>query len=214
MFSIRRATCGDFLEIQKCNLTCLPENYPIKYFLQHHLKWPQLTYVCSVAGRVVGYVMGKIDDEDNPKLAHGHITSVAVHRDYRGMGIAEALMQQVLQEMRVTYGLPSCKLNVRVSNAGAQHVYKDMLGFELERLDKGYFQDKEDSQFLSCDFTKPEVLSRLRPIIACLDEADDSEEDISISINGKPVITKESCRAQIEEMLKDEQPSSHVVEEV
>lgn len=214
MFSIRRATCGDFLEIQKCNLTCLPENYPIKYFLQHHLKWPQLTYVCSVAGKVVGYVMGKIDDEDNPKLAHGHITSVAVHRDYRSMGIAEALMQQVLQEMRTTYGLPSCKLNVRVSNAGAQHVYKDMLGFELERLDEGYFQDKEDSQFLNCDFTKPEVLNKLRPTIACLDEADDSEEDVFISINGKPVITKESCKAQLEEMLRDEQPISSVVEEV
>lgn len=158
--------------------------------------------------------MGKIDDEDNPKQAHGHITSVAVHRDYRGMGIAEALMQQVLQEMRTTYGLPSCKLNVRVSNAGAQHVYKDMLGFELERLDEGYFQDKEDSQFLNCDFTKPEVLAKLRPIIGCLDELDDSEEDISISINGKPVITKESCKIQIKNLLQDDQPLSSAVEEM
>ena len=67
---------------------------------------------------------------------------------------------------------------------------------------------------ISCDFTKPEVLNKLRPTIACLDEADDSEEDIFISINGKPVITKESCKAQLEEMLRDEQPISSAVEEV
>lgn len=58
------------------------------------------------------------------------------------------------------------------------------------------------------------MLAKLRPIIGCLDELDDSEEDISISINGKPVITKESCKIQIKNLLQDDQPLSSAVEEM
>ncbi|TNJ27102.1 putative N-terminal acetyltransferase complex ARD1 subunit [Giardia muris] len=172
MFCIRRAECGDFPAIQRCNLACLPENYPLKYFLQHALKWPQLTYLCETMDGVVGYAMGKLDDEEDPVKAHGHITSVAVRRDWRGLGIAEALMQQVLGEMRSTYGVTSCKLNVRVSNAGAQRLYKDRLGFTVEKVDRVYFQDHEDSQFLTCELP---LSKGLRPIIACFLNAAETE---------------------------------------
>jgi hypothetical protein len=34
--------------IQTCNITNLPENYFLKYYLYHALTWPQLSFVAVV----------------------------------------------------------------------------------------------------------------------------------------------------------------------
>ena len=43
--SIRNARVDDLFEMQTCNLSCLPENYQMKYYFYHMLSWPQLLYV-------------------------------------------------------------------------------------------------------------------------------------------------------------------------
>ena len=48
--------------MQKANLTCLPENYQLKYYMYHIMTWPQLSYVAEVNGRIVGYVLAKMYD--------------------------------------------------------------------------------------------------------------------------------------------------------
>lgn len=59
--NIRCATTDDLLNIQHCNLQCLPENYQMKYYLYHALSWPQLSYVAEdEKGRIVGYVLAKM----------------------------------------------------------------------------------------------------------------------------------------------------------
>lgn len=94
MVQIRRATMGDLLAMQSCNLMCLPENYQLKYYLYHALSWPQLLFVAvdePVEGddgepRVVGYVLAKMDEEaaDGKQAGlRGHITSLAVARSHR-----------------------------------------------------------------------------------------------------------------------------------
>lgn len=51
----------DLLNIQHCNLLCLPENYQMKYYFYHELSWPQLSYVAEdEEGRIVGYVLAKM----------------------------------------------------------------------------------------------------------------------------------------------------------
>ena len=51
----------DLLNMQHCNLLCLPENYQMKYYFYHALSWPQLSYVAEDdCGRVVGYVLAKM----------------------------------------------------------------------------------------------------------------------------------------------------------
>ena len=32
----------DLLNVQHCNLLCLPENYQMKYYFYHGLSWPQV----------------------------------------------------------------------------------------------------------------------------------------------------------------------------
>ena len=47
--------------MQHCNLSCLPENYQMKYYFYHSLSWPQLLYVAQdQKGKIVGYVLAKM----------------------------------------------------------------------------------------------------------------------------------------------------------
>ena len=91
MVCIRPATLDDLWEMQHCNLMCLPENYQMKYYLYHSLSWPQLLHVAESDGKIVGYVLAKLD-EDSAEV-HGHITSLAVLRT-RKLGIAAKLMKR------------------------------------------------------------------------------------------------------------------------
>lgn len=73
---------------------CLPENYQLKYYFYHILSWPQLSYVAHEKdGSIVGYVLAKMEEE-SPEDIHGHVTSVAVKRTHRRLGLAEKLMKQ------------------------------------------------------------------------------------------------------------------------
>lgn len=33
------------MNMQHCNLLCLPENYQMKYYFYHGLSWPQVTLI-------------------------------------------------------------------------------------------------------------------------------------------------------------------------
>lgn len=71
MVNIRMATVNDLIEMQQCNLWCLPENYQMKYYFYHILSWPQLLWVAEdFDGRIVGYVLAKME-EDETKPPHG-----------------------------------------------------------------------------------------------------------------------------------------------
>lgn len=73
--------------MQACNLQNLPENYQMKYYLYHALSWPSLLYVAEDdSGKIVGYVMAKMEDENESEAVHGHITSISVLRSHRKLG--------------------------------------------------------------------------------------------------------------------------------
>jgi len=83
MVSIRVAKPEDLMNMQHCNLLCLPENYQMKYYFYHGLSWPQLSFVAEDAkGKIVGYVLAKMEEESE-EVPHGHITSLAVQRSHR-----------------------------------------------------------------------------------------------------------------------------------
>ncbi len=84
----------DLHQMQHCNLWCLPENYTFKYYFFHYLSGPQMLYVAVDSGRVVGYVMAKVEESETaPEVLHGHITSISVLRSHRRLGIANKLMR-------------------------------------------------------------------------------------------------------------------------
>ena len=77
MVTVRLAKPSDLLNMQHCNLLCLPENYQMKYYFYHGLSWPQLSFVAEdeLTGKIVGYVLAKME-EDPDDVPHGHITSL------------------------------------------------------------------------------------------------------------------------------------------
>lgn len=83
MVTIRAAKPQDLMNMQHCNLLCLPENYQMKYYFYHGLSWPQLSFVAEDSKkRIVGYVLAKMEEESE-EVPHGHITSLAVQRSHR-----------------------------------------------------------------------------------------------------------------------------------
>lgn len=156
--NIRQAVPEDLLAIQACNLACLPENYQMKYYFYHILSWPQLMFVAEDAnGRIVGYVLSKMEEEFY--IVHGHITSLAVLRPYRKMGLARRLMQCAHSAMKETFEAEYVSLHVRKSNAAAKHLYIETLGYEIHDVEAKYYADAEDAYDMRCNFQSKGTVS-------------------------------------------------------
>ncbi len=74
------------------------------------------------------YLFREDDSEDN-LIPHGHITSLAVKRSHRRLGIAQKLMEQASRAMVENFNAKYVSLHVRVSNRAALHLYQNTLGF-------------------------------------------------------------------------------------
>ena len=68
-------------------------------------------------------------EEDPEDVPHGHITSLAVRRTYRRLGLAQKLMNQASRAMVENFQSRYVSLHVRISNRAALHLYKNTLGF-------------------------------------------------------------------------------------
>ncbi|KAI9892227.1 MAG: N-terminal acetyltransferase A complex catalytic subunit ard1 [Vezdaea aestivalis] len=192
---IRPLRSVDLPFVQSTNITNLPENYFLKYYLYHLLTWPQLSYVavdCSAPkkrpgdpDKIVGYVLAKMEEEPSDGVTHGHITSLSVMRTHRRLGLAEGLMRQSLidaeKAMVETFGAKYVSLHVRVSNVAALHLYRDTLGFSVEKTESKYYADGEDAYGMRQD------LAGLAEIVKkAVDEAkEDGDEGEEVGNVGK-----------------------------
>ncbi|MCJ1255571.1 N-terminal acetyltransferase A complex catalytic subunit ard1 [Lignoscripta atroalba] len=167
---IRVLTPTDIPHVQSTNITNLPENYFLKYYLYHALSWPQLSYVAVDTSRpkrtpydppkIVGYVLAKMEEEPADGVQHGHITSLSVMRTHRRLGLAEKLMRQSQRAMVESYGAQYVSLHVRVSNIAALQLYRDTLGFKVEKVEAKYYADNEDAYSMKMDlgFIREQVM--------------------------------------------------------
>ena len=150
MVSIRPANMEDLLKMQNCNLWCLPENYTFKYYYYHILSWPHLLYVADDDGQIVGYVLAKLDDDNETKddTVKGHITSISVLRTYRKLGLASKLMEATHRAMKNIYEAQKVSLHVRCSNRAALGLYKYRLKYDEADIEAGYYADGEDAYYM------------------------------------------------------------------
>ncbi|KAJ3010333.1 N-alpha-acetyltransferase 10 [Thoreauomyces humboldtii] len=131
-------------------------------YIYHALSWPQLSYVAEDhKGRVVGYVLAKMEEEPG-QVPHGHITSLAVMRNWRRLGIAEKLMTQSQKAMAEAFLAQYVSLHVRKSNRAALQLYRDTLKFTVNDIEKAYYADGEDAyamrkQLIGEDTSKPKL---------------------------------------------------------
>jgi N-alpha-acetyltransferase 10/11 len=101
----------------------------------------------------VGYVLAKM--EEDAKVPHGHITSLAVAKTNRKCGIATNLMKFAHARMQESFQAEYCSLHVRYTNRAAFHLYSETLGYEISDIERGYYADGEDAYAMKCVFAKP-----------------------------------------------------------
>ncbi|WP_077369648.1 ribosomal protein S18-alanine N-acetyltransferase [Anaerosalibacter sp. Marseille-P3206] len=94
--------------------------------------------VAEADGKIVGYGgIWLIIDE-------GHITNIAVHKDYRGLGIGKKIIEGLIDVCSVR-NIRAMTLEVRKSNEVAKNLYKQYGFKEYGIRPKYYADDNEDA---------------------------------------------------------------------
>ena len=78
-----------------------------------------------------------------------HISTIAVHPDWRGRGLGELLLLTAL-EKALTQRASSVTLEMRVSNDVARRLYHKY-GFQLQGTLTRYYRDGEDAQLMAVE---------------------------------------------------------------
>lgn len=120
-------------EVAAIEAVCFSEPWSEQAYLEACEKEDYL-YLVAVdeAGHAVG-MCGLIIG-----LFEAEVMNVAVHPDYRGLGIAQKLMS-ALMEAGASRGVKEYTLEVRVSNVAAIHVY-EAHGFVSEGIRPGFYR--------------------------------------------------------------------------
>lgn len=102
------------------------------------------TVVVSDDGNIIGYGgLWLVIDE-------AHITNVAIHPEYRRLGIARALIKTMMNKAS-SKNISGMTLEVRESNIAARNLYQS-LGFEKGGLRKGYYPDNGENAIIMWNF--------------------------------------------------------------
>jgi ribosomal-protein-alanine N-acetyltransferase len=144
-FRLRFFKRDDLGAVMDINLKILPENYTPGFFLELYRNYPKTFIVAEVEGRIVGYVMCRIERAISLRgfLTRGHVVSIAVLPNYRRRGIGTALMEKAMEGM-IEYGAKEAYLEVRTSNIPAMNLYRK-LGFRVTNRILHYYFDGEDA---------------------------------------------------------------------
>jgi ribosomal-protein-alanine acetyltransferase len=103
--------------------------------------------------RVIGYVGFR------RRSAETHISTIAVHPDWRGKGLGELLLLTAL-EKGLELGAHVVSLEVRDSNHVAQNLYRKY-GFRLAGIHRGYYRDGENAWLMKSQVHRDAYRARL-----------------------------------------------------
>jgi ribosomal-protein-alanine N-acetyltransferase len=112
--------------------------------------------------RVIGYVGIRLRD------AGTHISTIAIHPDWRGNGLGELLLLTVIeQSTRMERGIVT--LEVRPSNKTAQRLYQKY-GFRFTGIHEGYYRDGENAWLMAVEIDRKIYRKRLAELRQALEE--------------------------------------------
>jgi [ribosomal protein S18]-alanine N-acetyltransferase len=107
-----------------------------------------LVIVHATLDKVIGYIVFWLIGEEV------QINNVAVHPDFRRLGIAEQVLRQVIEQARWK-GVNFIALEVRPSNRGALGLYKK-IGFRMLGVRKKYYTNPAEDAFVLGLHIRPE----------------------------------------------------------
>ena len=153
---LRRCELSDIIPVMEINLRTLPEHYS-DYFYESLLEeLPEAFIVAEISGKIVGYIMCKIEHgfSNFKKLGFvkkGHVVSVAVIDEHRCKGFGSVLVDEALKGVKIRQ-CSELYLEVRCSNTDAVRLY-EKLGFSVMQRLKAYYRDGEDAYVMAIDFS-------------------------------------------------------------
>ena len=104
-------------------------------------------------------------------------------RTHRRLGIAERLMRLSQRAMAEVFNASYVSLHVRMSNTAALRLYRDTLGFEIEKIEAKYYADGEDAYAMRMDLTGLQVKNVSEA--GRKEEEDDKDEGGEVGSLGK-----------------------------
>lgn len=151
---IRRAGASDLISVMEINLKTLPEHYSDYFYESLLAELPEAFLVAEIGNKHVGYIMCKTEFgfSNFKKLGFvkkGHVVSIAVLDAYRRRGIANALVEESVNGVK----LRNCDefyLEVRCSNNAAVRLY-EKLGFSIRQQLNSYYRDGEDAYLMAIE---------------------------------------------------------------
>lgn len=146
--SFRKMMLADVPAVYRVESDAFPAPWSFEAFEQEMLRNEYAYYLLAESDdEVIGYAgMWLILDES-------HITNVAVLGTFRGRGIGELLMREMM-ERAAANGARTMTLEVRVTNEPALNLYRK-LGFRDGGIRRGYYTDNgEDALVMWTELMK------------------------------------------------------------
>lgn len=154
-YLIRRCEMKDLEAVVNVNIDTLPEHYSDYFFESTLRELPESFIVAELEGKIVGYIMCKIEYgfSNFRKLGFvkkGHVVSVAVLEEHRSKGLGKALMLEGINGI-INRRCDEIYLEVRLSNKPAIIMYEN-LGFQSKSKLRSYYRDGEDAFLMALEF--------------------------------------------------------------
>ncbi|QKE50439.1 poxvirus early transcription factor [Faustovirus] len=154
MSSLRKVEVGDIHYLHNINTRCLPENYPMEFYLSIAIKYGDISWVAiDNSMKPIGYILLTLEPLPSSNISNvsndrnieksGYIASIAVMPEWRRNALAQKLIDAALMSLG-SIGVKSSHLHVRVGNQAAISLYKK-LGYVIISTVSKYYKDNEDA---------------------------------------------------------------------
>jgi ribosomal-protein-alanine N-acetyltransferase len=144
--AIRTMTTADLSAVDELEHQLFSDPWPRSFFLEA-LADPEAVSLAALRGEeLAGYLVATLFPPE------AELQNLATVRAHQREGIARALMRELITTCRAR-GVKELRLEVRVSNAPAQNLYRT-LGFRLVGLRRGYYKAPvEDAVLMGLSLT-------------------------------------------------------------
>ena len=144
---IRRLAKADLDQILEIEKEAFLTPWPREFFEQEAENKAAYYIVMERLGEIIAYGGTWLS------VFEGHITNIAVKKEYRRRGLGKALVSNILSYLK-SVSIPFAVLEVRSNNKAAQELYRS-LGFKYYKKVPGYYEDSGEDAFLyMCELSR------------------------------------------------------------